>query len=175
MPEPFEAGTQIVADAAPALSRKSAGGGRRRLWLLVAGGILVLGLAVSLGGAQLWRSNVRTHEKQTFQTTATDVSETLEMQLRRDTDFLTTLRTVVAMQPGVRASGFNQWFNGLEGRQRQVGGLGTLLVRSVPAGALAAFQARRNAESAFRTLVGGGSSPSLRTDGVVTACFRLAA
>jgi diguanylate cyclase (GGDEF)-like protein len=170
MPEPFEAGAQIVADVAPPPSRKSTGGGRRRLWVLVAGGILVLGLAVSLGGAQLWRSNVRTHEKQTFQTTATDVSETLEMQLRRDTDFLTTLRTVVAMQPRVSASGFNQWFNGLEGRQRQVGGLGTLLVRSVPAGALAAFQARRDAEPAFRTLVGGRVEPVV-ADGRARYCL----
>ncbi|HTC59905.1 MAG TPA: EAL domain-containing protein [Solirubrobacteraceae bacterium] len=127
--------------------------------MLVAGVILVLGLAVSLGSAQLWRSNVRTHEKQTFQTTATDVSETLEMQLRRDTDFLTTLRTVVAMQPRVSAGRFNEWFNGLEGRRRQVGGLGTLLVRSVPAGALAAFQARRDAEPAFRALVGRRVEP----------------
>ncbi len=138
--------------------------------MLVAGGILVLGLAISLAGAQLWRSSVRTHEKQAFQETATDVGETLEMQLRRDTDFIATLRTVVAMHPSLSASVFNQWFTGLEGRQRQVGGLGTLLVRSVSAGALTAFQARRDADPAFRTLVGKRIEPFV-ADGRTRYCL----
>jgi diguanylate cyclase (GGDEF)-like protein len=129
--------------------------------MLVAGAILVFGLAVSLAGALLWHSNVRAHEKQAFQTAATDVVGELETRLRRDTDFVATLRTVLTMRPGLSASGFNQWFTGLEGHQRQVGGLGTLVVRSVPAGALAAFQARRDADTAFRALVGRRVEPFL--------------
>jgi diguanylate cyclase (GGDEF)-like protein len=171
MPEPFdEAAAEIVVNAASAPSHKGASGGRRRWWMLVAGGILVLGLAVSLAGAQLWRSSVRTHEKQTFKATATDTSETLEMLLRRDTDFIATLRTVVGMQPSLSASGFNQWFTGLEGRQRQVGGLGTLLVRSVPARRLPAFQARRDADPAFRALVGRRVEPFV-ADGRARYCL----
>jgi diguanylate cyclase (GGDEF)-like protein len=138
--------------------------------MLVVGGILVLGLAFSLAGAQLWRSSVHTQEKQAFQATATDVAATLEMQLRRDTDFIATLRTVVAMQPSLSASVFNQWFTGLEGRQRQVGGLGALLVRSVPAGTLTAFQARRDADPAFRTLVGKRVEPFV-ADGRARYCL----
>jgi diguanylate cyclase (GGDEF)-like protein len=138
--------------------------------MLVAGVTLVLGLAVSLGGALLWRSSVRAHEKQAFQTTATDTSETLETLLRRDTDFVATLRTVLTMQPGLSASGFNQWFIGLEAHQRQVGGLGTLVVRSVPARAFAAFQARRDVDPAFRALVGGRVEPFV-TDGRARYCL----
>ncbi|HXQ00774.1 MAG TPA: EAL domain-containing protein [Solirubrobacteraceae bacterium] len=127
--------------------------------MLVAGTILVIGLTVSLASALLWRSSVRARDKQTFQTTATDVTETMETQLRRDTDLVATLRAVLTMQPGLSSSGFSQWYTDLEGRQRQAGGLGTLVIRSVPAAGLAAFQRRRNADPDFRALMRGGVTP----------------
>jgi len=127
--------------------------------MLLACAVLVLGLAVALAGALLWRSTVRSQERQTFQTNATDVSETMESLLQRDTDFVATLRTVLRMQPDLGASGFDRWFGELEGHRREVGGLGTLVVRPVPAATLAAFQARRDAEPAFRALVGGRLEP----------------
>jgi diguanylate cyclase (GGDEF)-like protein len=161
---------QTVVGAAPALSRVNAGGDRRRWWMLVACAILVFGLVVSAAGALLWRSSVRTHDKQAFQATATDVSGTLETLLRRDSDFVATLRAVLTMQPGLSASGFGQWFSELEGHERQVGGLGTLVVRSVPTTELAAFQARRNADPAFRRLVGGRLEPVVR-DGRARYCL----
>ncbi|HTD58606.1 MAG TPA: EAL domain-containing protein [Solirubrobacteraceae bacterium] len=171
MPEPFDDPTaQIAADAAPGSSHVGAGGGKPRLWMLFAGAILVLGLAISLAGALLWHSNVRAHEKQAFQTTAADVGGELETLLRRDTDFVATLRTVVAMQPRLNASGFNQWFTGLEGDQRQVGRLGTLVVKPVPAAELAAFQARRDADPAFRALVGSKVEP-FAADGRARYCL----
>jgi diguanylate cyclase (GGDEF)-like protein len=138
--------------------------------MLVACGILVLGLTVSLAGALLWRSSVRTRDKQAFQTTATDVAGTVETRLRRDTDFVATLRAVLTMQRGLGAGGFNQWFTELEGRRRQVGGLGTLVVKSVPAVELEAFRARRDTEPAFRALVGGRLEPVV-PDGRARYCL----
>ena len=167
MPESLD---RPVAGAASAASRAGAGGDRRRWWMLVACTILLLGLGVSVAGALLWRSSVRAHEKQAFQTTATDVSGTLETLLRRDTDFVATLRGVLTMQPGLSASGFDQWFSELEGHQRQVGGLGTLVVRSVPAAELTAFRARRDADPAFRALVGGRLEPVV-PDGRARYCL----
>jgi diguanylate cyclase (GGDEF)-like protein len=158
MSEPFDT-AQTVANAPSPSSRHHIGGGRRRWWMLFACSILVVGLAVSLAGALLWRSSVRTRDKQTFQTTATDVSGTVETLLRRDTDFVATLRAMMTMQPGLTASGFKQWFTELEGQRRQVGGLGTLVVRSIRRGELVAFQARRDADPAFRALVGGRIDP----------------
>ena len=159
-------------DASPHLSDAPRGGGAsRRRWVVAACALLALGLAASLVSALLWRSSVRTHERQTFQNTATDVSETLETQLRRDTDFVATLRGVLTMQPGLSASGFSQWFAALEGNRQQVGGLGTLVVRSVPAAELAAAQARREAEPAFRALSGGGTVESVVPDGRARYCL----
>src|SRR5580692_10531253 len=91
---------------------------RRRRWMIIACTIFVVGLAASLGSALLWRSSVRTHDKQEFQTGSTDVSETLETLLRRDADFVATLRAVLTMQPHLSAIRFDRWFVQLEGKQR---------------------------------------------------------
>jgi diguanylate cyclase (GGDEF)-like protein len=135
----------------------------RRRWVLVACAILLAGLGASLGSALLWRSSVRTHDRQEFQTNSTDVSGALGTLLQRDADFVATLRAVLTMQPHLSATRFNQWFAQLQGKQRQVGGLGTTVVEAVPAAELAAFQARRNADPAFRTFVGGRLEPVARS------------
>ena len=83
--------------------------GRRR-WVLIVCAIIVVGLGLSLGGALLWRSSVRSRERQQFQTNATDVSETAETLLRRDADLVTTLRGVLTMQPNMSATHFDEWF-----------------------------------------------------------------
>jgi diguanylate cyclase (GGDEF)-like protein len=127
--------------------------------MLAACTILTLGLAASVAGGLMWGSSVRAHEKQSFQTTATDVVETLEMQLTRDTEFVSTLRGVLTMQPAMSATGFHLWFAAIEGRKRQVGGLGTLVVRAVSANRLVGFQRRRDADPAFKGLVGGRVLP----------------
>jgi diguanylate cyclase (GGDEF)-like protein len=164
MPEPFDDATvQIVADVAPASSHTSAGGGRRRWWVLAAGSILVFGLAVSLAGALLWRASVRAHNLQEFQVNTTDVRETLEPLLRRKTDFVTSLRAVLTMEPHMSATRFDQWLTQLQGKQWQVGGLGTTVVEPVGTTELAAFQARRDADREFRELVGGRSQPLSRS------------
>jgi diguanylate cyclase (GGDEF)-like protein len=152
-----------LADSVPASTRR-AGGTRllassRGRWAPIACAILVVGLGLSLGGALLWRSSVRSREHQEFQTNATDVSETAETLLRGDADLVTTLRGVLTMQPNMSATRFDQWFAELHGKERQVGGLGTTVVEVVPARGLAAFQARRAADPAFREFVGGTIAP----------------
>jgi diguanylate cyclase (GGDEF)-like protein len=137
--------------------------GRRRMrGTLLACALLLLGLALSLGGAALWRASVRAHERQGFQVDATDVNETLEALLLRDTGFVDTLRAVLTLQPHMSATRFDQWFSELRGEQR-LGGFGATVVESVPAGELAAFQARRAADPAFRALVGGTIVPVPRS------------
>ncbi len=131
--------------------------------MLLACAVLAVGLAFSLAGAALWRASVRSHNSEQFQTTSTDVNETLETLLNRDADFVSTLRAVLAMQPHLNASRFNRWFNALEGRRHQVGGLGTTVVEAVSARRLKAFLARRNVDPAFRALVGGTIVPVARS------------
>jgi diguanylate cyclase (GGDEF)-like protein len=134
-----------------------------RHWTLFACALLLVGLAVSLGGGALWRTSVRSHERQSFEVGATDVSETLETLIARDSDFVGTLRAAIALEPNMSATRFDQWFAQLQGKQRELGGLGTTVVEAVPAGELAAFQARRGADPAFRTLVAGTIEPVPRS------------
>jgi diguanylate cyclase (GGDEF)-like protein len=132
---------------------------QRRRWALVACSILVLGAAISLAGGLLWRSTVSSRARQSFQTSATDVSETAETLLNRDADLVTTLRGVLTMEPNMNATRFDEWFAELRAKQREVGGLGTTVVEVVPADELAAFQARRAADPAFRAFVGDSITP----------------
>ena len=127
--------------------------------MLLACAILAIGLMASLGSALLWRSSVSTHDRQQFQTSSTDVNQTLQTLLHRDADFVTTLRTVLTMQPQLSATRFDRWFAQLQGTRRQASGLGTTVVEAVPAAQLAAVQARRAADPAFRAFVGGTVVP----------------
>ncbi len=131
----------------------------RQRWVLLACALLAIGLATSIGGALRWRANVRSQVRQGFQANATDVSETLETLLGRDADLVTTMRGVLTMRPHMSATAFDEWFAQLRGKERQVGGLGTTVVEAVPARRLAAFQARRDVDPAFRALVGGAIWP----------------
>ena len=140
---------------APGLGERTLGGSHRKRWTLLACAILALGLAGSVAAAALWRSSVRTHERQTFDATASDVNATLASLLSRDSDFEATLRAVLTVQPHMSDSSFNRWFAVLQGPQRLIGGLGALVVEPVAAADLTPFQARRDADPTFRMLVGG--------------------
>jgi diguanylate cyclase (GGDEF)-like protein len=135
---------------------------RRRAWLLVACVGLLVGLALSAAGALLWRSSERKNERQALQATASSVTDTLGTLLRRNEDFVATLRGVVTMEPHLSPTGFDAWYKTLEGRKRQVGSIGSAVVASVPAGQLKAFEARRDSDPAFRALLGQWLSPVKR-------------
>jgi diguanylate cyclase (GGDEF)-like protein len=136
---------------------------RRRSFTL-ASLVLLLGVAASLAGGLWWRANVRAEQRHSFQATAADITATLGTMLRRDADFVSALRATLTMQPGISPRLFDQWFAELDGRQRQVGGLGTSVIMRVPADALTRFEARRNSDATFRAFV-GGQPDRLRLDG----------
>jgi diguanylate cyclase (GGDEF)-like protein len=129
--------------------------GLRRRATPVAFAILLTGAIVSVAGGLWWRSSVQGEHKKAFERTASDVTTTLGAMLRRDADFVTTLRAIMSMQPQMSASRFDRWFAELNGHDRQVGGLGTSIIDRVPAGELSSFLARRDVDPAFRRLIGG--------------------
>jgi diguanylate cyclase (GGDEF)-like protein len=135
------------------------GGTSRSRWALAACTILVAGVALSIVSGLSWRSNAAAQDRQSFQRASGDVNETLGTLLSNDADFVAGLRAVLTMRSHLSATSFNEWFSELQGRRRQVGGLGTTVVEAVPAAGLAAFQARRDADPAFRALVAGVLAP----------------
>ena len=111
-------------------------------------------LALSAVGAVIWRSAARSSERQAFTSASANVTATLGTLLRRDVDFVSTIRALLIMQPHLTPSTFSAWYGTFQGADRQFGGLGGAVVESVPAERLRAFQARRNADRAFRAVVG---------------------
>src|SRR5271154_3280014 len=143
------------AGDAPTISPTPARTGRRSTALLaLVCAALTVGVAASLLCAHLWRSTVRTQQRQAFASSAANVTATLGTLLRRDDDFVATLRGVLTMEPHLTATGFDTWYTTLNGSERQVGGIGRAVVEDVPASQLSAFLARRNADPAFRSLLG---------------------
>ena len=66
--------------------------------------------------------SVQARNNQSFQTTASNVSGTLDTLIRRDTDFVRSVRAVFTMQPNLSPGGFDRWFNQLEDHQVELGG-----------------------------------------------------
>jgi len=124
-----------------------------RRWLMLACAVILIGVGASLTAALMWRSSVNARNAQNFQTGAANVSGTLDMLIRRDTDFVRSVQAVMTLEPNLSASAFKRWATQLEDHQAQLGTLGALLVRSVPASQLASFQAQRDRDPAFRALV----------------------
>jgi diguanylate cyclase (GGDEF)-like protein len=134
-------------------------GSQRRRWAAWVCTIVAVGIAASLAAALVWQSTVRAREHQSFQTAAANASGQLDTLLRRDTDFVRAVRAALTMQPNLSASEFREWSSQLEEHEAALGSYGALVIKSVPAGQLASFQARRDADPAFRALVGGRIEP----------------
>ncbi len=161
---PEQAPSAGRSDDAAAVGRSSIWRSRSgRRWLAAVCAIAVLGVAASLAAALLWHASVQARERQTFQTSASNVSGSLGTLLRRDTDFVRSVRAVMTLQPTLSASGFREWSAQLEDHQAALGSYGALVVKSVPAAQLKSFQARRDVDPAFRQLVGGEVEPVAET------------
>jgi diguanylate cyclase (GGDEF)-like protein len=117
--------------------------------------ILLVGLAVSIGVALIRHSTIRLQEHESFHATASDVTATLAVGLRSDTDFVRMLRALVAMQPRLTATQFDRWYSELDRSNSQVGSLATAVVSVVPSATLRAFQRQRLADPAFRKVARG--------------------
>ncbi len=99
-------------------------GRRSRRALLVAVGVLATGLLLSGISAVMWARTADANSHKDFRAAAEDVTATAGILLQRDANFVTTLRTVLALNPALSRSD------------------------------LVGFQARRNADAAFARLLG---------------------
>jgi diguanylate cyclase (GGDEF)-like protein len=116
--------------------------------------MLAVGAGVSASCAHMWQSSVRSYRGQAFRTAATNVSDTAQTLLRRDTDFASTLALVLSEQPRLDQAALNQRYGELQGWQRQVGALGLAVISPVPAEQVRSFVAHRDAEPELRLLFG---------------------
>ena len=130
---------------------------RRGRWRAVLPALVLLfvGLGVSVAVGLIWRGSARERERVSFRGGVSDLASTLGSELRRDGDFIATVRALVQIQPHLSEAGFKRWYAALEGREREPGSLATGVVSLVRAGELAAFQQRRLADPTFMRFSGG--------------------
>jgi diguanylate cyclase (GGDEF)-like protein len=122
--------------------------------MLLATAILLGGLALSAVGGLAWRAIQNRDERQSFRATSANVIATLDTQLRRNADFVASVRGLLTMVPDVSPTAFTAWYSALDGKRRTVGSVGTAVVRRVPGAELGSFIARRDRDPAFLRLVG---------------------
>jgi diguanylate cyclase (GGDEF)-like protein len=131
---------------------------------------LAIGLCLSVVAAVLWAGAQRADQRRAFHTAAQNVSATLASLVGRDADFVATVGTVLTMSPDLTPTQFAAWYARLQGSQRQVGGIGSADLYSVPAGQLLRFEARRDMDPAFRAVMGDTISPVI-PDGRARYCL----
>jgi diguanylate cyclase (GGDEF)-like protein len=122
---------------------------------LIGGLIVVFGLAVSTLLAAEWRSSAQSSNEKSFQSTATDLSNTLNSKLAVTIALTHTMRAIAAMEPSAGDTRFLQWYQQLQ-RGASVSPTATaVLIQPVPASRLSAFRRQAEADPAFRAELGG--------------------
>jgi diguanylate cyclase (GGDEF)-like protein len=111
--------------------------------------VLFAGLLLSGVSAVMWAGADRDNDRKDFHAAADDVTSTLDVLLQRDANFVSTLRTVLTMNPSLTPTQFDNWYRRLQGDDRQLAGIGSIVIDVVPANQLLRFQSRRDADPAF--------------------------
>ncbi len=127
-----------------------------RVRALLAGGlILVFGVIGSALLAAEWRSNVTNANRKSFQSTAADVSNTLDSKLDTNLELTRTMRAVASMEPQAGDTRFLQWYAQLRLGGSASSGASAELIQPVTAAGLPAFRRQAEADPAFSALLKG--------------------
>ncbi|MGO9751416.1 MAG: putative bifunctional diguanylate cyclase/phosphodiesterase [Solirubrobacteraceae bacterium] len=126
---------------------------------LIALAILLAGIALSAVVAGAWSARQRRDQRQAFAVASENVSATLSTLVRADANFVATMRAVLTIEPHLSPSGFDDWYQRLQGEKLQTGGVGMVVTVKVPYRSLSRFEARRDSDPAFRELLGSLLEP----------------
>jgi len=105
------------------------------IWLLLA-----ICVAAAFAAAFAWRSSVRADHRHQAEATTAAVAASMASALRRDTDFMASLRATVATRPRMTNSEFLRWIAEVGAQKRYPGGLGFVFTAYVPRRELAAYE-----------------------------------
>jgi diguanylate cyclase (GGDEF)-like protein len=117
--------------------------------------IVVLGLVVSSLLAAEWRSSALDSNRASFQSTAADVSNTLDAKLDVNIALTRTMRAIATMEPGAGDTRFLEWYRQLQRGAGASPGVTAVLIQAIPAPGLPAFRRQAESDHAFRARLGG--------------------
>jgi diguanylate cyclase (GGDEF)-like protein len=115
---------------------------RTRTVIVASWTLLVICAAVSVLGAFAWRRSVQRTVAQSFTSDASNLGASLATALRRDMDFMATLRGAVAADPEMDGASYARLMSSISPAQRYPGGLGYAYFQRVRAADLPAFASR---------------------------------
>jgi len=101
--------------------------------------VLVVAVVVSAVGALVWRSAVRDQERRSLAATTDSVVAALDTALRRDVDFMHTLRATISTEPEMTNTEFEHWIGTVGATTRYPGGVGYVFIEKVSAQDLPEF------------------------------------
>jgi diguanylate cyclase (GGDEF)-like protein len=119
--------------------------------------IVVVGVAGSVFLAGRWRASAQDANRNAFDSTATDLSGTLEAKLNANVQVLRALRAIATMEPGVSDSRLNQWYRQLQRGVTSSPPVLAELIQPVSTSRLPAFLREAKADPVFGKLLLGGS------------------
>jgi diguanylate cyclase (GGDEF)-like protein len=123
--------------------------------LLIGGLIVAIGVTGSIFLASAWRSSSLRANKKSFQSTAADLSGTLDAQLDTKTQLTRAMRSIATMEPNAGDARFLQWYQQLQRRAPASPDVTAVFIQAVPASGLPAFRTQAEADPAFRRLLHG--------------------
>ena len=144
--------TDVNGGDAPAVTNAERNG---RRWMALACLLLAVGVGASVAAALAWRSSVQNNAKAAFRSTAADVASSLGSSLQGNLDFVSSVRGVATILPGLSNAQFGQWYAVLHGPERLAGSGSAALIAAVPASALPVFAAQVERDPTFRAATGG--------------------
>lgn len=124
--------------------------GVRAAWI-----VLLVGLLGSGAAALYRRANARAQDRAAFHATAADIASTVAASLKRDVDFVATLRAIASLEPNLTTQRLDQWKNQIGRFEPQPAWFGTAVIDIIPGRQLNAFARRFEADPVLRTLSGG--------------------
>ncbi|MGO9973950.1 MAG: hypothetical protein ACLP01_14345 [Solirubrobacteraceae bacterium] len=146
------------------------GRGFARYWPLTALLIMLAGVCLSGVVALSWSARVRREHRQAFEVTAGNVAATMTTLVQADANYVTTMRAILTIESHVSPTGFDDWYDWLEGARQQIGGVGIATIARIPFRQLRAFERGRDRDPAFTRLVGGMVQP-VAPEGRRTECL----
>ena len=123
--------------------------------VLIGGLIVVIGVTGSIFLASAWRSSSLRANKKSFQSTAADLSNTLDAKLDTKTQLTRAMRSIATMEPNAGDARFLQWYQQLQRRAPASPDVTAVFIQAVPASGLPTFRAQAEADPAFRKLLHG--------------------
>jgi diguanylate cyclase (GGDEF)-like protein len=115
---------------------------RSARWRVIAGVILLAGIAASIVAAFVWRAQVNLEANRSFDLEASEVGSTVTTALLRMNDLAVSARALLVSQPALGNRELANWWINMGARSRYSGVVGFGYIAFVPAARLAAVTAQ---------------------------------